>query len=267
MSRTAVPVSCALALAAATVLRTPPEAVYLFDCEGMLQRIEGSASSPERARHVSEIDSTLPKQVRDGCSINAGWYDRSSARLVLVVQTRMWQQNDSVPTKVLSLAAPALVAARVATALPRQPTRPDLDALLPRLRSIRSPFVRSAAYLLGDNATLLLQELRDSAGPSPLPVEPDFLWEAGVVSFRQPRPDATGRYAVYDLAAERLRGAVASAPKGVSEHRVICFTPRGKIYVAAARDTLLVLDVMNPAHRALISDSALDLYWTACAWD
>lgn len=241
-----------------------PSAIYLFDCEGTVQRLDRASASLTRAVPVHELDATLPEEVRDGCAVDAGWYDTTAERLMLVAQTQMWQQDDSVPTKVLSLSVPSLavVGARGGASRPAEPRHLEV----PDLRSIQSPFDRSVAYVLNDRTTVLLQELATSGGHAGLSMEPDLLWHAGEVSLRSAHADATGRYAVYDLATGKSRGQVVKAPPGASENRVVCFTPRGTILIATARDTLLVLDTVHPAHYSRIGDKALDLYWTACAW-
>jgi hypothetical protein len=54
-------------------------------------------------------------------------------------------------------------------------------------------------------------------------------------------------------------------PAPDTEARVVCATPRGRIYVAVSRDTLLRLDVSQPDQRVRIPGLEVDLYWAACA--
>ncbi len=242
-----------------------PEDVYLFDCGGMIQRISGSELAASNGLHVSGVDSSLPDHVRDGCSIRAGWYDSAAHRLTLVVQTQKWMDEyGNQETKQLTLMTPALVpVAGEARVLPG-PRRPDGRAIWARLRSIESPFDHSVAYVLSDSSTLLLQELSSAASRPRPPIVPRLLWKHGAISLNRPDTDATGRYALLDFASGEQRGAIVSAIGAVEEHRVVCFTPSGRIFLAAARDTLLVLDAMDPACNSLVP-VAVDLYWTACA--
>jgi hypothetical protein len=240
---------------------TPPDDVYLFDCAGWIQRID--AVSATRPVHVSEIDSTLPDRVRDGCAIRAGWRDADGNTLMLAVQTQaLLDEDGEVPTKVLALATPRLFLLAEQGPLPEQPATPDRRGLAERLEAVEGPFRRSAAYLLSDGTTLLLQELTERMGESGLrhPV-----WHAGSVSLNQAQPDATGRYALVDISSGTQRGGVVSATEAADDHRLVCFTPDGTIYVAVARQTLLLLDVMDPAQHTVIGDLAVDLYWSACA--
>jgi hypothetical protein len=238
------------------------DTTYLFDCSGRIQRIDGLAPSAEPVFQVSQLDSTLPVQVRDGCSIRAGHYDRVHRRLLLVVQPRSGEDSAGLSTRVLTLATPMLVP------IAGERQNPGEAALMaePVMRlmgTIRSPFPRSAAYLLSDTTTLLLQELVPSESAF-LPVELASQWQSGKVSLRQPRADATGRYAVWDLATGALRGTIVTVPDSVGQHRVICFTPGGELYLAATRHVLLVFDTSTPTRPPLVREMSLDLYWTAC---
>ena len=250
----------------AIVLPRQPEDTYLFDCGGRIQRIDGLEIPVKPAKHVAQIDSTLPDHVRDGCSIHAGWYDSDTDRLVLVVQTQQLQdEHDSLPTKLLALVTPGLLLQATEVGSLRPPTRPDVQVTAASLRSIESPFARSIGYLLNDDTTLLLQEVTNVSSAR-LPMELDLLWLPGQVSLNEGRANATGRYALLDIMTRAQRGIEVSTGGTVRDHRVICFTPSGKIYLATTRDTLLVLDVMEPTRRSIVSDLSLDLYWTACAW-
>jgi hypothetical protein len=255
-----------LIVGAAMVFPRQPDSTYLFDCGGWIQRVDGIGILLTPAKHVAQVDSTLPDDVRDGCSIHAGWYDTSSDRLVLEVQTQRWRdEHDSLPTKLLALETAALLPQATEARSLTPPTRPNWQATAATLRSMASPFPRSIGYLLSDGTTLLLQEVTN-VPPARRPVELNLRWLAGTVSLNKGHAGATGRYALLDIVTRAQRGVEVSTTGGVHDHRVVCFTPSGKIYLAATRDTLLVLDVMEPTRRLIISDLTLDLYWTACAW-
>lgn len=258
-------VLCAAALAAGAVQQEMPQDVYLFDCGGTIQRL--SDAEPADARRVSDLDSTLPSEVHDGCAILSGRYDNSKSQLLLRVQAEAWQRNDSIPTTVLALRVPDLRPERTDVEAALRPERSARTELARRVRALEAPFARSVAYVLGGYDMVLFQELQETSPPGPMSVRPDILWQAGTVALREARPDATGRYAVADLSTGAVRGSVVTAPQGSAQQRVVCFTPQGRIYVAAARDTLAVLDTTHPDGRAVQAAVTLDLYWTACAWE
>jgi len=252
-------VLCAAALSTGPVQQEGPQDIYLFDCGGTIQQLSDAEASD--AWRVSDLDSTLPSEVRDGCAILSGWHDNSESHLLLRVQTEGRQRGDSIPTRMLALAVPGLVpVGRGIPAAPR-PERSDRTELIRQVRRLEAPFPRSIAYVLDGYDTVLFQEMQADSSAGPMSVHP------GTVSLREAHPDATGRYAVADLSTGAVRGSVVTAPQGSAEQRVVCFTPQGRIYVAAARDTLAVLDTTRPDGRAVQAAVTLDLYWTACAWD
>jgi hypothetical protein len=243
------------------------EGVYLFDCSGRIQRVDGNGMVVTPASHVADIDSTLPHQVRDGCSVHSGWQDSDNDRLVLTVQTKPWQdEHDSLPTKLLIVTTPGLMPRATEGPLQRPPERPYSPAIMTSLQAIESPFLRNAGYLLSDGTTLLLQELAIAA-PSPRHIQLNPLWQSGRVSLNRGYPNATGRYALVDVATREQRGVVVSAVGIEDNDRVVCFTPSGRIFLAGTRHTLVVLDVTEPSQRSTVNDLTVDLYWTACAWD
>jgi len=266
-ARSAVTALCAVAIAAGFVQRQTPRNVYLFDCGGTIQRLSVAESGASLARRVSDLDSTLPSDVRDGCAILSGAYDVVGSRLLLDVQTEGRQRDDSIPTRVLALAAPGLVPVEAGFQTAPRAERSAPGALGRRIRALDAPFARSVVYVLDGYDTVLFQELRETSPSAPVSVRPDLMWKPGTVSLREAHPDATGRYAVADLATGTVLGSVVTAPQGSAQQRVVCFTPRGRIYVAAARDTIAILETAHPDSRAVLAAVSLDLYWTACAWD
>lgn len=240
--------------------------IYFFDCSGSIQRLsdEGPVGP---ARHVADIDTTLPAQVRDGCSIGNGWYDRDSESLVLTVQTTVWHDVDGrVPKRLLLLAVPDLELLAAEPPNLQRPSRPDRRAAADRVDSAGSPFPLSVAYLLDDGTTLLLQELVGQS-PKRLPVRVAPYWRSGAITLQAAQPNATGRYALFDLATNMQLGEITTATGAVGEHRVVCYTPSGQIFLAKTRDSLLVLDVTDPSSSLTIGGLGLDLYWTACVQD
>jgi hypothetical protein len=260
-------VLCAAALAAGAVRQETPQYVYLFDCGGTVQRLSDADVPAGDARRVSDLDPALPSEVRDGCAILSGWYDTGSSQLLLRVQTAGRQRGDSTPTRMLALAVPGLVpVGRGIQAAPRF-ERSARAELIRQVRRLEAPFPRSIAYVLNGYDSVLFQELQEDSSAGPMSVQPDILWRAGTVSLREAHPHATGRYAVADLSTGAVRGSVVTAPQGSAQQRVVCFTPQGRVYVAAARDTLAVLDTTRSDGRAVQAAVTLDLYWTACAWE
>jgi len=258
-------VLCAAALAAGAVQQETPQDIYLFDCGGAIQRLSDAEAAD--AWRVSDLDSTLPSEVHDGCAILSGWYDSGRSHLLLRVQTEAWQHGDSIPTTVLALRVPDLRPERTDIEAAPRPKRSARTELARRVRALEAPFARSLAYVLDGYDTVLFQELQETSLPGPMSVQPEILWRAGTVSLREAHPDATGRYAVADLSTGAVRGSVVTAPQGSAQQRVVCFTPQGTIYVAAARDTIAVLDAAHPDRGVVLAAVTLDLYWTACAWE
>jgi hypothetical protein len=259
-----------LVLGAMPLASRPPnisqsKTVYLFDCQGRIFQMEIPGLSHRTLRHVTEIDPTLPESVRDGCAIQSGWYDGAGNRLVLVVQTEAWQgESESLPTKLIELRDFTLASEDTESPSPARPREIDRQEIVGRLASLRAPFARSFAYVLDDGVTALLQELAPS-GLSADPIALDIRWDAGAIGLRQPTREATGRYALFDLVAGAQRGAVVSTVKEIAEQRVVCVTASGFVFLAAARDALLVLDVADTTRRLDIANVPVDLYWTACA--
>lgn len=255
-----------IALVALVRILSQAESVYLFDCQGRILRMEAPDFSLRSLTHVTRVDPTLPDRVRDGCAIHDGWYDDARDRLVLVVQTRAWQdENDSLPTKLLELTGLAPVAQDSVSPPPARSSRLDRQDVASRLASLPGPFAQSQAYVLPDGVTALLQEVTPT-GAAARPLTLDTGWEAGAIGLRQATSRATGRYALFDLTTGTQRGAMVSAVDGAAEQRVICFSPRGLVLLTMTRGALLVLNVADPGHKLVISDIPLDLYWTACAW-
>jgi len=256
---------CTLIVVGARVSQERAEGVYLFDCGGRIQRVDGAGTFVTPAMQLAEIDSTLPHRVRDGCSIHAGWFDADSDRLVLVVQTQpLMDEHHALPTRLLPLTVPALVPQAMDSASLQPPGKPDLQAMAIDLQSIEGPFAHSIGYLHSDGTTLLVQEVTHTT-PAPGPVHLTTLWQAGTVSYSRERAEATGRYALLDMNTRAQRGVVVTTAGATHDDRVVCFTPSGRIYLAAARDTLLILDVTEPSRRSIVSDLTIDLYWAACA--
>ncbi|MGD8698199.1 MAG: hypothetical protein PVJ43_02845 [Gemmatimonadales bacterium] len=255
----------ALGLASGAQIVRPVQTVYLFDCQGRVLRLQGPDFSDRTLRHVTEIDSTLPERVRDGCAIHRGWFDGARDRLLLIVQTEAGQdENDSLPTKLIELEDFAPLREIPRSTSSARPGGPDRKEVAVRLTSLRAPFSRSMAYILADGVTALLQELVPGRGAEG-PVTLDTGWEAGAVELQRARSEATGRYAVVDLRTGTWRGEVVATEEGVADARVVCLTPSGLVFLATARDALLVLDVMDPKRNQTIAGVELDLHWTACA--
>lgn len=256
---------CVLIVDAASLSQEQPQGAYFFDCGGRIQRVEGAGTSVSPAKHVAEIDSTLPYRARDGCSVHAGWYDAEDDVLVLVVQTQAWMgEHDDLPTRLLPLRLPQLVPQAIDSGSLQPPSKPDRQAIAARLQSIEGPFARSIGYLLSDGTTLLLQELTNTT-PAARPVRLNTLWQAGTISYNPAHTDATGRYALLNMTVGAQLGAVVSTLGAAQDDRVVCFSPSGRIYLATARDTLTILDVTEPGQRSIVSDLTLDLHSTACA--
>lgn len=255
----------ALGLAAGVQIVSPVQTVYLFDCQGRVLRLQGPDFSDRNLRHVTEIDSTLPERVRDGCAIHRGWFDGARDRLLLIVQTKAGQdENDSLPTKLIELEDSTPIGESSMSPASARPSRVDRQAVAARLASLRAPFNRSLAYVLDDGATALLQELvpsRGAVGPTTL----QSGWEAGAIRLWQARGKPTGLYALVDLTTGAQRGEVVATVGDPSDQRVVCLTPSGLVFLATARDALLVLDVVDPRRNQTIAGVDLDLHWTACA--
>jgi hypothetical protein len=148
------PLVAAMILGAAGVSAEPPEDIVLFDCLGTIQRLSGSDFSVSHDLHVSAVDSSLPVQVRDGCSIHAGWYDRAAHGVVLVVQTeRLLDDEDEPAARQLTLTIPTLTPMVGEARTFEPPRRPDGRAIRARLEAIESPFARSAGYALSNSTT------------------------------------------------------------------------------------------------------------------
>lgn len=267
--RASATVALALLAACSSVPERPaePEVVHLFDCGGWIQTIDerGVAGS---ALRVSEIDAELPAQVRDGCAIREGRFDRGAGVLELVVQTAALEDElGELPTRLLRLSARDLtLAAPAGSAESRaNPAASDRDAsaLGARLEAIEGPFGRSVAYPSDDGTLVLLQEMGPGEGATMSGVRLHGLWQLGRVELRSAQ-DATGRYALLDVTTGSLAGGVVTAEGDPEAHRVVCFTPGGRILLAPTRDTLVILDVHAPASRTVVSESPLDLFWTAC---
>lgn len=206
--------------------------------------------------------------VRDGCAVHGGWYDDAADRLLLEVQTVPLQDSlDRLPTRVVALRELEPTEGEGGLGALALPAAPDRRAAAAALDSVEVPFDRGVGYLLDDGVTLLAQELTDSEASAP-GVWIDGLWRSGEVGLRRTREDATGRYAVVDLAARVVRGSIVSAAdeEEAEAAGVVCVTPGGRVYLAVAPDALLVLDVMRPAAPSRMA-VGLDLSWAACAWD
>jgi hypothetical protein len=243
----------------------PPEHVYLFDCEGNVRHLVDDAPVEGSGTRVSAVDTTLPDRVRDGCAILAGWYDIQTDQLALRVQLHAWADTSgTIPTKLLWLTS-ALERAPDRNRSSPAPSRPDAHTVRAAVRSIESPFARSVGYVSPDGTMLLLKELGPSSGTRTPGIVLDFGWHAGTTELDPSTWNATGRYALFDLASGTQRGAVVSVTRVGSDDRVVCITPAGRIYLATARDTLTVLDVAEPGNRTSLEHLGLDLYWTACA--
>lgn len=251
-----------------TVMRAqdPASGVVLFDCGGTIQPIGGPGSPTGAARHVSTVDTTLPARVRDGCAIWRGWFDEDRGHLMLVVQTRAWAEPDgTLPTRTLRLSTPDLISLPDDGRAVARARDPDWPTLRATLDTLPGPFVASIGYVLADNRSVLLQEVQ-SAPARPRPrVVPRTQRRAGVVALAKHEPAATGRFAVVDAVTGTQRGGIVSALTEGGELRVVCATPDGRLYLAVARDALLVLDVVHPERRVLVPGLEVDLYWTACA--
>ena len=250
-------------LSAAAACSKQPEDVYLFDCGGSVQRLSHVLGA-DPPKHVSAIDSTLPRRVRDGCSIHEAWYDIDTDALTLTVQTNAIQNsNENLPSKSIALATPTLT---LLVPEGRRPTprEPDMDAAVASARSIQGPFVRSVKHLLDDGKTVLVQELLESE-EARLRGGVVYRWRSGSVAHRREDTTATGRYALMDLNTQRQLGDVVSVGGAASHSRVVCFTPSGRIYLAPARDSLVVLDVAVPGWQFTVGGLAVDLFWTGCA--
>ncbi len=241
--------------------------VYLFDCLGTVTRLDGSNLSLHAGGHVSEIDTTLPVQVRDGCSIHRGWYEVEADRLLLVVQTEPTQGvNDSLPTDLLALAVPDLQLGTRSSLSMDGARNLDRQAMRTEILSIDPPFAFSAAYPLYGESKVLFQELIEpDVGNQPILAH--VLWEPGVPTARRSSRAATGRYALFDLVGNSQHGSVIATTGNTADDRVICFTPDGLVLLANARDSLLVLDTRAGERRQTHTDTGLDLYWTGCAWN
>ncbi len=242
--------------------------VYLFDCLGTVTRLDGSDLSLTPGRHVSQIDTTLPAQVRDGCSIRGGWYEADADRLLLVVQTEPVQgtNDDSLPTKVLAVAVPDLRSGTGSSLRMDGVQSEQRQEMRTRILSIDPPFVFNAAYPLYGESKALFQELIEpDVGNQPILAH--VLWEPGVPTMRRSSRAATGRYALIDLERNERDGSVVSTAGNTADDRVVCFTPDGLVVIANTRDSLLVLDTRDGERRQAHTDTGLDLYWTGCAWN
>ncbi len=241
---------------------------YLFDCLGTVARLDGSRLSLHTGGHVSEIDTTLPAQVRDGCSIRRGWYEAGADRLLLVVQTEPIQgaNDDSILTKVLAVAVPGMQSGTESSLRLDGVQSVERQEMRTMILSIDAPFVFSAAYPLYGESKVLFQELIEPDLAN-RPIMANVLWEHGVPTTRRSSRAATGRYALFDLVGKTQYGSVVSTTGNTTDDRVVCFTPDGLVLLATTRDSLLVIDTRDGRRKQPHTDTGLDLYWTGCAWN
>ncbi len=267
MKRARACASTLLVVCSATACAPEFDDVYLFDCGGNVGILDGNELTVGRAVHVSAVDSTLPGRVRDGCAISRGWYVSGAERLFLQVQIQAAADaTDLLPTRTIVLSVPDLRPAERTEHTPIPERRSDSRALLRRIPLVRSPFASSAAYYVYGEATLLLQELEPGTADAGV-IWPVTVRIPGAVELGQAIAGATGRYALYDLATDTQLGDVIAVVGGSDDDRVLCTTPDGLFVLAAARDSLLVVDTKGGRGSVVSRTPELDLYWTACAWN
>lgn len=240
--------------------------VYLFDCGGMIGILGGDDLKPGPAVHVSEIDSTLPVRVRDGCAIRRGWYDSQEEQLLLEVQVQAKADAAGlVTTETITLSVPDLDLVNRAPYTTFSEQRVDSRDLVRKIPFLQSPFKSSAAYYVYGETTLVLQELEHDSADSGF-IRPVVVRAPGAVELQQTIRGTAGRYAIHDLAADTQLGDVIAVAVGSDDDRVLCLTPDGLLLLAAARDSLLAVDTRGGRGTVVSEVSELDLYWTACAW-